>query len=568
MGIRDFLWEYPLYVTSLVRRFSLFFTLLSGLLLGVVVVLILAGSVQSGISSRVFGDTLRYGVIGNLEVINPLEVSPSDAEQMAIKLLYNGLVTIDETGKIYPELADTWAISPDGRTYTFFLKKGIKWHDGYELTAKDVATTYELVKSGDTETVIGAIAKDVEVQIVGMYEVSFSLKQVNAAFLELAAIPIIPEHVYANINYSRLVELGDSLSPVGTGPYKYVRKSDSTVVFVRNNEYFKGIPQIRELTMTLFPNYAVAEESLLAGKIHALAPIDSRTVARLQTVGSVTNRLQVAVFTQANNHRVLLFNMQENGAAFAKELRIRQAIAQSINKKEITSLVSGASEAYGPYDKSSYAYDATVETLLPYSPTEAAALLEQEGWKYAYSGALYRTKADTELKVTLVYLDNEVNRQVASQLREQLERVGINLALQGVTSDQLVQNTLPKKEFELLLFEIHTGSDPDQYGLWHSSQTVFPGLNLGGYNSVTVDALMEKGRLQTNRDKRLEIYQQFQSELVKDAVVIFLYHPAYFEVNFDIIERKLPTTIVGPSDRFSQIHTWKLMPGWRNWQTR
>lgn len=568
MGIRDFLWEYPAFVMMLVRKFAFLFTLLSGFLVGIVLLFLLIGSVQSSIASRIFGDTLRYGVIGSLEVINPLEVSPSDAEQMAVKLLYNGLVTIDETGKIYPDLADTWAISPDGRTYTFFLKKGIKWHDGYELTAKDVATTYELVKSGDTETVIGSIAKDVEVQIVGMYEVSFSLKQVNAAFFELAAIPIIPDHVYANINYSRLVELGDSLSPVGTGPYKYVRKNGDTVLFVRNGDYFKGVPYIREISLKLFPNYDVAEESLVAGKIHALAPIDSRTVTRLQAVGSVASRLQISALTQANNHRVLLFNMQENGSTQAKVQRVRQAVAQAINKNEITSLVNGASEAFGPYDKSSYAYDSTVETLLPYSPSESAALLEAEGWKYAYSGALYRSKNDSELKITLVYLENEINKQVASQLRSQLEKVGVNLALQGVTSDQLVQNTLPKKEFEMLLFEIHTGSDPDQYGLWHSSQTVFPGLNLGGYNSVTVDALLEKGRLQTNRDKRLEIYQQFQSEIVKDAVVIFLYHPAYFEANFDIIERKLPTTIVDPSDRFSQVHTWKLMPGWRNWQTR
>ncbi|PIY17835.1 hypothetical protein COZ14_01790, partial [Candidatus Dojkabacteria bacterium CG_4_10_14_3_um_filter_Dojkabacteria_WS6_41_9] len=183
-------------------------------------------------------------------------------------------------------------------------------------------------------------------------------------------------------------------------------------------------------------------------------------------------------------------------------------------------------------------------------------------------GASYRTKGDIELKITLTYLDTETNSEIAQNLRKQLLAEGINLLFNKVSEDVLLQQVLPQKEFELLLFEIHTGVDPDQYGLWHSSQTNFPALNLSEYNSSEVDTLLERGRLQTNLDKRTEIYKQFQERLTTDAVAIFLYHPAFYEVYFDIIDRKVPLTVSSSTDRFTGVNTWTLMPGWRNWQTR
>lgn len=567
MKLRDAIWGYPEIAIAIIRRFSLFFILLAGITVGTLTLLVLMGAVSAAQQRKLFTGELNYGVVGEIDVINALEVGPSDAEQVATKLLYNALVTIDESGNIYPELAETWGISPDGRTYTFFLRKGIRWHDGYELTSKDVATTFDLLKSGDTETVLGAIAKEVEIKIIGLYEVSFTLKQVNAAFLELMATPILPEHLYTNISYSRLVELGDSILPVGTGPYRYMRRIDNAIYFESNPTYFKGSPSIKKITLKVYDTYNLAEKALLGGEIHMLSPIDVTHLERLQKLEQVSSRLLVESFVQANNIRLLLFNAQ-SASPLAKDKSFRQAVAKAVDRATIAASVTGARIAYGPYDKSSYAYSPTVESLNGFATSESNGLLEKLGWTYAYSGAPYRSKGGEDLKITLTYLENETNKKVVTEIREQLKTVGINATLNGVTGDMMVQNVLPKKEFDLLLFEIHTGIDPDQYGLWHSSQTTFPGLNLGGYNSANIDSLLERGRLQTNRDKRLEIYYQFQQELVNDSIAIFLYHPAYYEVFFDIIDRKLPQTIVDPSDRLSSIHTWKLLPGWRNWQTR
>ena len=98
MALRDQFWEYPTIVIAIVKRFSLFFTILAGIVIGFIAVLILGAVITDRQNHIIFNGTLRYGIVGKLEFINPLEVGPTDAEQMATKLIYNSLVSIDEQG--------------------------------------------------------------------------------------------------------------------------------------------------------------------------------------------------------------------------------------------------------------------------------------------------------------------------------------------------------------------------------------------------------------------------------------------------------------------------------------
>lgn len=566
-SIRDVLWAYPSYVMRFVRMFSFVFRIVSGFSIGIAIV-VLVWFVVSGQSGRwLFGDTLRYGLIGDVTQINPLEFGASDIEQTITNLLYNGLVTIDANGRISPELADTWEVSPDGRTYTFFLKKNVLWHDDVPFTAKDVVTTFQILQSGDKDTVLGEIAKAVECKEINEYEVQFSLSQVNAAFFELMTIGILPDHMYKDFTYARLVDQGDVITPIGTGPYEYMDQKDNVYSFRANAKYFKEVPSIKYVTIEHFDTYPLAEVALLSGKIHALAQLDPMNMVAIQGNVLAGTHLKIQKYSEVNNTRLLLFNLapskdRTQPPSVWSAVGMRQLVAKAINKVTLAQEVPGAVAAHGPYNKNSYAYNAEVETVLAYTPEEVRSGLNKLGWVYPYSGALYRMQKEKELGFTLTFLDSPANQKVAQSLKGQLTDVGINITLDGISSDDMQQKVISQQNFEVLLFEIHTGIDPDQYGLWHSSQTTFPGLNLGGYKSSLIDTLLEKGRLQINRDKRLEIYQQFQKELVKDAPAIFLYHPAYYEAYFDVIDRKLPEQVVDPSDRFMNLNTWKLLQRW------
>jgi len=566
-ALRNFLWNYPSYVVKFVRSFALFFKILSGILIGAILTLLLVQILSQKIYGLVFDKNLKIGVVGQIATYNPLDINAPASGKLLTQLLYNGLVSIDESGRAYPELANAWEISPDGRTYTFFLRKGVKWHDGYDFTAQDVLSTFRILQSGDKDTVLGAMATDLTVTVVDTYTISFHLPQVNAAFLEIMTVPIVADHLYKNFTYSRLVEQGDTVNPVGTGPYMFVSHKGNVVSLTKNGNYFVKNPSIKTVQLFSYDNSADAQKDFLKNELTIFTGIDVQNGEVLQKALSTSPHIKMSKILQKNNTRVVFFNLRPTAEnqhnVPIEEVAFRQAIAQAVNKSEIVSNVSGSSIAYGPYDATSYIYDSAVEKILPYDVVTASKTLEKLGWTYPYSGALYRMKKETELQLKLTFLDNAVNRRIAELIKAQLLEIGVNLSLRGVTSEVLQQQVLPEKDFELLLFEIYAGVDPDQYGLWHSSQTVFPGLNIGSFAVSSIDTLLEKGRLQTNRDKRAETYKQFQKDIVTQVPVVFLYHPAYYEAYFDIIERKSVTSVVSPSDRFKSIQDWKLLTDYK-----
>ncbi len=568
MLLRDLFWEYPIWVSKTIKKFSVVVTIFVGCCLAALIYWSLLGVTAWKQDRVIFSGMLNYGIIGRFDAVDPLDVGADPANQMVTKLMYNSLVFADESGRLYPELAETWAVSPDGKEYSFFLRKGIRWHDGVELTAKDIVTTFELLKTGDNQTGLSSIASEVEVTARSAYEVVFRLKQVNSAFLELASIPILPAHVYGSMSYSRVIELGESIQPIGTGPYLFQKHEGEVLYFRANPRYFKGVPKIQIIAVHFFTRYELAEKEFLSGRIHVLSPLASGQAQKIQQLDHITTRVSTAPIVQANNTRLLLFSLKSDANYIGKDVQIRKAIAHAVDRGKIVELVPGSIPAFGPYPSSSFAYSPVVETIGNYSVNEANTLLDRSGWKYPYSGAAYRVKNGQELRITLTLLKSETNEKTAEAIRDQLLKIGVNLLLNEVSSEDMVQRVLPEKEFELLLFEIQSGVDPDQYALWHSSQSEFPALNLSGYNSPVIDNFLEMGRLQPNIDKRIAIYHSFQEELVKDATAIFLYHPAYFETYFDIINRTVPKTVITSGDGFATVHLWTIEPGWRNWQTR
>ncbi|PIY17245.1 hypothetical protein COZ14_03590, partial [Candidatus Dojkabacteria bacterium CG_4_10_14_3_um_filter_Dojkabacteria_WS6_41_9] len=166
-------------------------------------------------------------------------------------------------------------------------------------------TTFELMKSGDTETTFGSLAKEVEVSVQGLYKVAFTLKQVNATFLELLLTPILPDHLYANLSYSRVVELGDSISSVGTGPYRLDRQDGHVLILKANQQYFKGTPKIPEIVIEVFSTYPLAEKAFLGGEVHVISPIEVHDISRLERVAKTSSHVIIQPIVEANNTRML-----------------------------------------------------------------------------------------------------------------------------------------------------------------------------------------------------------------------------------------------------------------------
>ena len=162
--------------------------------------------------------------------------------------VFNGLVMVDPSQeevsveKIVPSLAERWTVSPDGKTYTFYLRKGVKFHDGKPLTAKDVKYSLEFFADPKMAALAPMVEMMERVEIIDDYTVKVSLSYPNVAFILYLSFPycvMLPAHL-ANVNPKSTDFL------IGTGPFKFKSRIPGKVwTYERNPDYFlKGLPYL------------------------------------------------------------------------------------------------------------------------------------------------------------------------------------------------------------------------------------------------------------------------------------------------------------------------------------
>ena len=204
-------------------------------------------------------DTITYALQASpVGVFHPT-LQYSNHDRAVLFLIFDRLLVKDGQGKYVPSLAASYEISPDGKTYTFKLKKGIKWHDGKDFTAEDVAFTYETTchpkfgKGYDefSSNLLGADAyhegkaKNVEgVKVIDPQTVSFTFKEAyNAALVKFIDKPVFAKHIWDKVSVENWGTSTDLLrNPVGTGPYKFVKFRSRPICSAREE---RGILQGR-----------------------------------------------------------------------------------------------------------------------------------------------------------------------------------------------------------------------------------------------------------------------------------------------------------------------------------
>src|SRR5206468_6257287 len=191
------------------------------------------------------GGVLNYSEYGRTATVDPITSNETISLRIT-ELVFNGLVGIDEKQEIVPELAERWEISKDGRTFTFFLRKDVKWHprEGEEprpFNADDVVFTWNIMMNPRTITPLKVRYEFIEkVQKTGDYTVVFTLKRPILNALAKFTFKIIPRHGPANPEYLTR-EDPFARNPIGTGPYMLKTiTGDGEVVLLSNPDYFKG----------------------------------------------------------------------------------------------------------------------------------------------------------------------------------------------------------------------------------------------------------------------------------------------------------------------------------------
>jgi peptide/nickel transport system substrate-binding protein len=469
------------------------------------------------------GDTLVQASIGDISGLIPNITSDSASHEIG-NLIYSNLVRTDKTLVPEGEVAERWDVSADEMTIAFHLRKGVKWHDGDEVTAEDVDFTYRYMIDPKTPTAYAEPFRQVKrAEVVDRYTYRVTYDKPYAPALLSWGIWILPRHILEPA-WKAGVDLRTTQQnrfPIGSGPYRFREwKTGEKVVLEANPDYFEGRPFLNRVVYRIIPDQSTIFLELKAQNIDmaGLTPIQYRRQTEYPAFQKAFHRYRYL----ANAYGYLGFNLRD---ARFRDKRVRQAIAHAIDKQEIIEgvLLGLGRPAVGPYKPGTWWYKEDVKAFR-FDPERAKALLAEVGWKPNGEGLLERDGRVFSFTIR-TNQGNAVRQQTAEIIQRRLRAVGIDVRIHVVEWAAFLNTFIRKRDFEAIILGWGLGLDPDQYEIWHSSKTGPEELNHISYGNPKADELLEAGRRTFDQEKRKAIYAELQDILADDQPVIFLYVP-------------------------------------------
>lgn len=443
---------------------------------------------------------LRVGMEAQPTTMDPGLSTDLYSHQVYSHIL-EGLVVLDTQGVPRPALAEAWTTSADGRTWTFRLRQGVRFHDGTEFTADDVKYTIDRILDPATRSPQrGALSQITAVDVVDRHTVRITTR---AAFIPILTNLATSAYILPRAAHTRLGR-DFARRPVGTGPYKWVEwVPDERIVLEANPDYHSGRPAMDRVQFRFIPEGSVRLAELESGGVDLIAGVPAPDLRRLRV--SLLVDLHEVIGT---NYRLIAFNTSVKPF---DDLRVRQAIAMAIDKKKIIDVVwqERAVLAEGPLPPTSWAYDERFRGH-PYNPARARQLLAEAGMAGGF-------------EMNYLISESEELRREAPLLIDMLKQLNITVKVTVVDFPTLLQRLL-RTEYDTLRVGWTTNPEPDSllYSPFHTS--AIGGFNFTKYRNPRVDELLDRGRTVTNPAERTRIYREAQRLIVQDAPMVFIFH--------------------------------------------
>ncbi|HZD42340.1 MAG TPA: ABC transporter substrate-binding protein, partial [Terriglobales bacterium] len=442
---------------------------------------------------------------------NPTRLDPryaTDANSVRVgALIYNSLLRPDAASNLHGDLAERWTMTDD-RTYVFDLRRGVRFHDGRPLTAKDVKSTYEFIlKPENRSPKRGPLSVIRSIDELGPYRIRFRLAAPFAPFLEHCTVGIVPG------GSPGAAITGESRPPAGSGPFILdSMDSGSSIVLKANPSYWDGVPSVAGLIFKIIPDAMVRVLEFKKGTLHLLQndiEPDLLPWIRRHTDAIVeTHRGTTFQYIGINlTHPIL------------RHRKVRQALALAIDRDAIIEhLLKGqATPATGLLSPLHWAYAGSVRRWR-YDPEAAKKLLDEAGYPDP-DGDGPRPRFRLSFKTTQI----DLRRRIAEAFKNQLQQVGIELEVRSYEWGTFYSD-IKKGNFHLFSLAWVGIRDPDiYYDLFHSAAIPPNGDNRGRYHNVAVDKLLEQGRRSTDTNERKLIYRRIQMILARDLPYIPLW---------------------------------------------
>ena len=484
------------------------------------------------------GGTYTEATLGKVNSLNPLFANTS-SEKTLSKLMFATISQPDYSGHTGLGLASSIKTDESGLIWTVRLRDNLKWSDGEPITNADVIYTIKTLQTPGLNSVYASNFTNVSLSEEDGALI-FKLPAAYANFSSALNVPILPAHILSDVTPNLLLENSFSTSPVTSGAFSYnasqtVGNSGERIVYLNANpNYYRRKPLLDSFAVHAYPTLDEIASAVKSGSVTATAellPTDAEEV----TSGLISEH-QATI-----SSGVFLFINTKSNTFSSKSAR--KALQTGLDLRSLRAPLGDELPLDYPLTANQIHLN-SYPSLPSYDPEKAKATISE--------------LAEEKRTIRLVTTNTGYFPALADNLKYQLEQLGFTVDVQAYAANQdFVLTVLRPRDYDLLLYEIELGADPDLFAYYHSSQATETGLNLSNYTNTLASDLLLAARGTMDPAVRSSKYQSFLSYWVDDAPAIGIYQVnASYYVNRNVRSYSPDNILVSPVDRFIDVEYW------------
>lgn len=481
------------------------------------------------------GGTFNYNLGAEPTTLHP--ITSTDMYATFVKgYVLDQLLTINpDTYEWAPGLAEKTVISADGMQYTFTIRKDAKFHDGKPITAEDVKFSFDMIFEPKFEAAhLRPYYENIEkAEIVDSLTVRFTAKEKYFGNLDqLATLWIIPKHIYGDLNVGKKM----NKTMMGSGPYKLEKYDQGqSITLVRNKdwwgnkvEHFKGMYNVERTRLRFVKEEDVALEMLKKGDIDFIDQYNmTAEMYEKKAVGPEWGKTAVKKKVENLEPKPFGYIGWNQKRDLFKDRDVRLALYTMLNREEINKkyLYGMSLLATGPWNQKSDYADPSVKPV-QFDPKKAVEIFKKAGWTDSDKNGVLDKTTDgkkSEFRFTLYYANKDTEKYWV-MYQNDLKKIGVDMQLQLLEWNAMLKN-VHEMNFDACAMSWaggHVDLDPKQ--IWHSSSAVKGGSNYISYSNPEVDKLIDQGRTELDKKKRIKLFQKVYALVAADYPYAFLFN--------------------------------------------
>ena len=477
----------------------------------------LAGWAGASLAQGDAGGTLRWALTPEPPTLVTAFNSSQMVQQISAKMM-DGLVAYDRKLDPMPALATSWTVSDDGRSVTFKLRDGVKWHDGTPFTSADVKYTFEEILKKHHPRGRATFANLESVETPDKLTAVFKLSKPSAymmAALSASESPVLPKHLYEKGDPTTSPQLA---APVGTGPFKFAEwQRGKFIRLVKNPDYWvKGQPHFDALIVRFIPDAGARAVALETGELDVSGgdPVPLADLKRIDALPSL--EVTTEGYSMYGAMYYLEFNMRDPQF---KDVRVRQAIAHAIDRDFVAknTWFGYATPATGPISNKQPKFYTDNVPKYAFNTKRAEELLDQAGFPRQAGGIRFKISHDPAS-------GSEEYRRFGEYFKQAMKTIGIDVELRVSDSATYQRRVWTDNAYQTTSYGIFTMPDPTigvQRVFWSKNiRKGVPYSNGSGYTSAEMDALLEAAQVERDPTKRRDLWHKMQTVAMTDLPII------------------------------------------------